>query len=322
MKYVQVKSILSVVFLFLFWNGALSVTAQSKDSKNTINHQSFPEELVNFTSYPKNPVFSGTGENTWDQVIRERGWILLEDGVYHMWYTGYTSPSGQDTESHLGYATSTDGLKWTRYNGNPIYDSCMVEDMCVIKSKGTYYMFAEGREDMAHLLTSSDRIHWKEQGRLDIRYRNGKPLTQGSYGTPSVWLEDGTWYLFYERDDLGIWLATSPNLKIWTNIQDEPVIQMGPELYDKYAVAVDQVIKYQGSYYAYYHATEFKDWHEWTTCIAKSGDLLHWEKYAKNPILRENKSSAITVFDGDVYRLYTMHAKVCVHFPRKTVRRK
>jgi hypothetical protein len=92
---------------------------------------------------------------------------------------------------------------------------------------------------------------------------------------------------------------------------------MGPHSYDKYAVAFDQVIKYEGSYYAYYHASEYEDWHEWTSCIAKSDDLIHWKKYNKNPILRENKSSPILVKNGEEYWLYSMHPEVCIHLPVK-----
>ena len=89
-----------------------------------------------------------------------------------------------------------------------------------------------GRNDVAHLLTSMDRVHWEEQGKLDIRTTLSKPLPPGPYGTPTVWIEGDTWYLFYERNDEGIWLATSKDRKVWTNVQDEPVIQMGPEPYD------------------------------------------------------------------------------------------
>ena len=258
-------------------------------------------------------MFTGTGGDTWDQKIRERGYILREDGVYHMWYTGYREEP--ETDMHLGYATSPDGLHWTRYEGNPIFDSGWVEDMMVLKHEGTYYMFAEGKDDIAHMLTSTDRVHWTEQGPLDIRYVNGSPISKGPYGTPTVWLENGIWHLFYERGDLGIWLATSTDRKIWTNKQDDPVLQMGPETYDKYGVAFNQIVKHNGKYYAYYHATEYKDWHEWTSCVAISDDLIHWKKYPGNPIQRENKSSPILVYDGEQYRLYTMHDQVVVHLP-------
>ena len=273
----------------------------------------FPSALVDFTPYPANPVFSGTDTSTWDRQIRERGYILKEDGVYHLWYTGY----GRDIneEKHLGYATSPDGMTWTRYKDNPIYDSLWVEDMIVLKSDGIYYMFAEGKNDIAHLLTSTDRIHWKESGPLDIRRVDGTPVSRGAYGTPAVWLEQGTWYLFYERDDSAVWLATSKDRKVWTNLQDDPVLKRGPEAYDQYAVAMDQIIRYEGRYYGYYHATAFKDWSVWSSCIATSDDLIHWTKYFKNPILSDDKSSPIVVPEGEGYRLYTMHPAVNVYLP-------
>jgi hypothetical protein len=268
--------------------------------------------MVHFVSYANNPVFSGTDTTTWDRHIRERGYILKEGKEYHLWYNGYQHI---DSEKHLGYAISGDGYNWKKYADTPIYSSGWVEDMCVLKSGNLYYMFAEGRGDTAHLLTSADRIHWTEMGNLDIRQTNGQPITPGPYGTPTVWKENGTWYLFYERSDLGIWLATSKDTYVWTNVQNDPVIAMGPDAYDLYAVAMDQVIKYKGLYYGYYHASAFKDWREWTTDVAVSTDLVHWKKYPGNPIIRENKSSGIMIHDGKRYRLYTMHDKVCVHFP-------
>lgn len=309
------------VFCYVMVLIILLIGCKRKSSVNSANNSMqsdtarFPAVFTDFVPYQNNPVFSGTGTDTWDQKIRERGYILHEDSIYYMWYTGYKGD--ENVEKHLGLATSANGLSWTRYKDNPVYDSGWVEDMSVIKHDGIYYMFAEGRGDTAHMLTSSDRIHWKEQGKLDIRKSNGEPIGKGSFGTPAIWFEDGIWYLFYERDDLGIWMAVSTDLKVWTNKQDEPVIKLGPEIYDQFAVAMDQIIKYNGRYYGYYHASEFKDWHEWTSCMAVSDDLLHWKKYSRNPIMRENKSSPILVFDGEKYRLYTMHPEVCVHFPKK-----
>ena len=69
-----------------------------------------------------------------------------------------------------------------------------------------------------------------------------------------MWFENGTWYLFYERGDQGIWLAVSKDLKVWTNVRDDPVIAMGPEPYDKTAVALNQIVKRDGIYYGLYHA--------------------------------------------------------------------
>jgi hypothetical protein len=297
-------------FLILSAITILQYSVAQRVSKYTTG--GFAKALVEFTAYKNNPVFAGTGTDSWDKNIRERGYIIREDNGYHLWYTGYTDTSDI---KHLGYATSTDGLTWTRYKDNPVYSDGWVEDMCVVKSAGMYYMFAEGKGDTAHMLTSTDRIHWTEQGNLDIRRKNGTPISKGPFGTPCVVKENNMWYLFYERDDLGIWLAISTDCKVWTNVQDEPVLKMGPETYDQYAVAMNQVIKYDGLYYGYYHASAFKDWHEWSTNVAVSKDLVHWKKYAQNPIVRNDKSSGIIVNYGKAYRLYTMHPEVNVYFP-------
>ena len=180
-----------------------------------------------------------------------------------------------------------------------------------------YYMFAEGKDDQAQLLTSRDGVRWQREGQLEIRYTNGQPLTAGPYGTPTAWLEDKTWYLFYERSDQGVWLAKSTDLKVWTNVQDEPVLAIGPDPYDRLMIALNQIVRYDDRYYAYYHGSGTAEKPRlWTTNVAVSTDLVHWKKFAGNPLLpeRENKSSGIVVHDGKQFRLYTMHPEVNVHF--------
>jgi hypothetical protein len=276
-------------FLLILSISALQCTNTKTITSSTENI--FPDELVQFVAYKSNPIFTGTGKDTWDKQMRERGYIIREDNIYHLWYTGYEKNDGNRS---LGYATSTDGISFTRHPQNPVHDAHWVEDMCVVKSKDTYFMFAEGKGDLAHLLISKDKIHWQEKGQLDIRQTNGQPISKGAFGTPTVFIEKGIWYLYYERDDRGIWLATSKDHTIWTNVQDDPVIKMGPELYDQFAVAMNQVLKYKGLYYGYYHASAFKDWHEWSTNIAVSKDLIHWQKYPNNPIIGNNQNGFIS----------------------------
>ncbi len=274
----------------------------------------FPPELVDFVPDPQNPVFLAAGPGTWEARIRERGWILRDAQGYHLWFTGYDGTRAG--LKMLGYATSPDGRTWTRYPQNPIYRDHWVEDMMVVLHEGTYYMFAEGLHDEAQLLTSTDGINWTRRGKLDVRLTNGEPISPGPYGTPTAWLEDGTWNLFYERMDRGVWLARSTDLATWTNVRDEPVLVPGPAEYDQHMIAVNQVVKHKDRYYAYYHGTGTPEPRKWCTCVAVSLDLTHWTKYPRNPILADNKSSGILVHDGSVYRLYTMHDTVQVHFPR------
>ncbi len=292
------------------------VAAQSPTAKDSAITDQVPRELVEFGSYWGNPVFKAAGEGHWDARIRERGWIIREGREYRMWYTGYDGT--REGQKMLGLATSQDCKHWTRHPKNPIYKAHWVEDMMVLKHEGTYYMFAEGEGDQAQMLTSPDGVEWKREGTLDVRLANGEPIPAGPFGTPFAMVEDGVWYLFYERRDAGVWLATSKDRKVWTNVQDEPVLKPGPQPYDKLMIALNQVIKYQGKYYALLHGTGSETLPRlWGTGVAVSSDLIHWSKFAGNPLfpIAEDKSSGMWVFDGRRYGLCTMHNRVDLHLP-------
>ncbi len=206
-----------------------------------------------------------TGESSqWDQQIRERGWILKHDGQYYLWYTGYVD---KKQRHRLGLAKSSDGVTWTRHQASPIFGDAWVEDMMVVKVGDTFHMFAEGENDVAQRLESQDGINWKRMGPIEIRQTNGHPITPGPYGTPTAWHEDGKWWLFYERRDQGVWLATSTDLVRWDHVQDEPVLKRGDSGYDQYAIALNQIVKRDGVYYAYYHGSARADWKEWNVSV-------------------------------------------------------
>lgn len=287
----------------------VACNSRTKPSSEYINSEDFPKEMVEFTPYGGNPVFKATGTNTWDKMIRERGYILYEDGLYKMWYTGY---NGKESESkYLGYATSNDGINWKRYPDNPIFTKKWTEDVFVIKNEDKYYMYAEGVNDVAHLLNSDNGINWQDDGDLVILKTNGDTIP-GPYGTINVIIENRKWYMFYERNDEAVWISESNDHKTWKNIQDEPVIKTGPRKFD-YRVASNQVVKYKNRYYMYYHSIS-EDSTLFTSSVAMSKDLIHWVKYPKNPIVEGDHSSPIMVFSENKYRLYTMHPSVCLYF--------
>ena len=278
----------------------------------------FPPALVRFIPYAHNPVFTAAGPGHWEVKIRERGWIMRDGERWHLWYTGYDGT--REGIKLLGHATSADGLSWKRDAANPLDRNLWIEDMMVVRHDGRWIMFAEGRNDQAQWLTSADGVHWTRQGTLDIRLVDGRPIPPGPFGTPTAWREeDGAWYLMYERGDRGVWLAKSADLKVWTNVQDEPVLSPGPDQYDREMIAVNQVLQRDGHYYAYYHGSGDRAApRQWTTNIAVSTDCIHWKKYAANPIVPGNRSSGIAVpLERGGFRLYTMHDKVETFMPGK-----
>ena len=185
----------------------------------------FPAVLVDFGPASAAPLFTGGGPNAWDRDLRERGWIMRHGGCWHLWYTG--SNPDRDPVRRLGHATSPDGLNWTRSSSGPLVADRWIEDVCVVKSRSRsgelLRMVAEGEDDVAHLLVSRNGVEWRSCGSLDIRLVSGEPIPPGPRGTPTVWLERGVWHLFYERRDDGVWLATSRDLRTFTNVSDDLV---------------------------------------------------------------------------------------------------
>jgi sucrose-6-phosphate hydrolase SacC (GH32 family) len=271
----------------------------------------FPPELTAFEAASAEPIFKGA-PGQWDAFIRERGWIVIDDGVWKLYYTGYDSPTGI---RRLGLATSPDGLAWTRHADRPLVDDQWIEDMTIVKDGPTWHMFAEGKDDQAHAFTSDDGLAWTRVGPLDIRTTDDKPIPPGPFGTPAVFKEGDTWYLFYERSDQGVWLATSKDRAVWRHVQDEPIMTPGPDDYDRDMIALNQVIKHKGRYYAYYHGCQNdpdKTKRRWSPALASSTDLIHWKKFPGNPLLprADNRSSGIVVPYEGAFRFYTMHPAV------------
>ncbi len=259
------------------------------------------------------PVFAGTAEGTWDRRIRERGFILPDGGGFTLWYTGFDGD--RPLKLALGRAVSDDGVFWRRDERNPVFADAWTEDVFVARTDDGYQMFAEGRGDVAHRLTSPDGVRWVDHGALDVRKTDGSPVGPGPLGTPSAVLKDDVWHLLYERGDLGVWLATSRDMKVWTNVRDEPVLARGPEPFDRAQIALNQVVLRDGWYYGFYHALADPAVRDWTTNLARSRDLIHWEKSPDNPIIGGNRSSAVLVTTPHGDRLYTMHPDVRLFEP-------
>ena len=280
-----------------------------------------PEAPTDCGPVSSTPLFAGGGPDAWDRDLRERGWILRHRGCWHLWYTG--SNPDRDPVRRLGHATSDDGLNWRRSSDRPVVSDRWVEDVCVVPSRTTrgeiFHMVAEGEHDVAHRLVSWDLAAWQRCGPLDIRLAGGEPIPPGPRGTPTLVLHRGLWHLFYERRDDGIWLATSPDGRTFTNVRDEPVIACGPEAGDRHGVAVDQVVRFDGRWYALYHASPDPGRTTWQTCLAASDDLVHWSKWSGNPLLpvdpaHPKRSSGTLIHDGERLRLYTTHPDVRVRF--------
>jgi len=72
---------------------------------------------VNFTKYEANPVIAHGNPGAWDDGGCGAGGMFVADGVFYMYYAGFSTSGGPQS---IGLVTSTDGLSWSRYPGNPV----------------------------------------------------------------------------------------------------------------------------------------------------------------------------------------------------------
>jgi len=116
--------------------------------------------------YPGNPVFQPGKSGEWD-MVKIAQTVLFEDGRYHMWYKGWSEePPGS---VGIGYATSTDGFHWQKYEANPLEYTCegltwdtVIISLDIIKKDSVYWMWYVGVDKKSN--TNSVGYAWSENG--------------------------------------------------------------------------------------------------------------------------------------------------------------
>jgi len=104
---------------------------------------------VTWMKYAGNPVLDLGAPDEWDDSQVQSPSVLFEGGTYKMWYAAY------DGSNHrIGYATSPDGVIWTRYVDNPVldlgtpgeWDDRLVHSPSVLFEDCTYKMWYSGHD--------------------------------------------------------------------------------------------------------------------------------------------------------------------------------
>lgn len=250
-----------------------------------------------------NPVIPQGGASDSDKNIREIGNILHEPGEssrkYKTFYTGYNV--GFHTDEKIHYAYSEDGKSWTKSSSNPVVSNRRAEDPYVVKNGSTYYLFAEdkeaGGENKIRRWHSSDCESWTDDGQLT-------GIVDGQ--SPTVWIEDTTWYLIYERfpAHADIALATSSDGLAWTDDGSNPVMEYSDTNWVTGAIVPDSIIKKGSTYHMFYHGY---DGSYWRVGKATSTNLTSWIDYSKSPFSSDTLdpvSEVMVFYDTEDVVLY------------------
>ncbi len=67
------------------------------------------------TKYPQNPIMIKCPSDSWEDEGVVMPIVIHDGGLYKMWYAGLDG-----THWNIGYATSANGIDWTRYAENPV----------------------------------------------------------------------------------------------------------------------------------------------------------------------------------------------------------
>jgi len=181
-------------------------TGLSSAASSSVIGYATSSDGVNWTKYPT-PVLTPT-PGTWDNRSIRMGWVIFDGGVFKMWYDS-TSAAGIEG---ISYATSIDGISWTKYVGNPVvgggrsaYSSAypsVIEDGPLYKR---WYSGQDARQNAGvGFAYSDDGLHWTKD--------TGSPVLNAA-GNECVVLV-GTIYLMYYGTFRGFEYsaATSPSV--------------------------------------------------------------------------------------------------------------
>ena len=188
----------------------------------------------NWFDQPVNPLIR-KGNTQYDNLGVSQPIVLEEDGTYQMWYSGLSDSN----KSYIFYATSTDGLRWTKYELTPVlypgssgsWDDLHVSNGLIIKENDEYKMYYVGYHDYTQtwkvgLAISTDGINWT---------KDQQPVLEGGtwdkFIQPTSIIKIGSTYRMYYSgsDELEsnwkIGLATSTDGVSWEKFSGNPIME-------------------------------------------------------------------------------------------------
>ncbi len=245
------------------------------------------ENTTAFYRYPQNPVFGPGAAGSWEQSNINYVDVIYDASVYKMWYAGCTG-----NNCDIGYATSPDGIAWTRYAGNPVLNATAgawdanVGNPRVIHDGGLYKMWYSG-DNLAGSIrlgyaTSPDGIHWTKYSANPVfaatqSWEAGAitapVIVHGSLGYTMWFAGEGTsgaWSIGY---------ATSTDGINWTAYAGNPILSASLP-YEASNLFPMTVLQGATGYELYYGCGY--PGHE---CHATSSDGIAWTRDPLYPVL-------------------------------------
>jgi len=208
------------------------------DGTNTRIGYATSNNGTSWTKYASNPVLNLGAGGTWDNTNLQYLTVIKDESTYKMWYSGHDG-----TKWRIGYATSSDGISWTKHASNPVlnigaggtWDDLHAYLSSVLKdSDGTYKMWYSGHDSSNvrfGYASSNDGINW-------TKYASNPVLDLGAEGTwddvhlyfPSVMKDNsGSYKMWHSGYDGTTWRIGYTSVRPDGSASPEPSVITGSE---------------------------------------------------------------------------------------------
>jgi predicted GH43/DUF377 family glycosyl hydrolase len=127
----------------------------------------FSKDGLDWTNYQDNPVLARTQD--WEDLVMQEAILRLGETDWRMWYSTYERVPKKPRVT--GYATSTDGIHWTKFKDNPMFG---------LGEKGTWDDFSAFQPTV-----------FQQDGYFHMIYTGSSKANPTGYKFGYAWSKDG-----------------------------------------------------------------------------------------------------------------------------------
>jgi hypothetical protein len=240
------------------WDQWVTGVATSRNSLDWVGPDDYEQVLFARKFLQGDVVNPDEQTKIFDAVFAIDACVVKDGSGYKCWYTGWNGDIehigggiSKKKNFRIGYATSADGLSWTKFAGNAGAGAVVstgkpgekdvygVEDPYVIKENWTYrmwYVAWDGNTRQIHYATSADGVNWVKKGLV----LHAGVFSEQETQNPVIFRRAGQYELWYQgRYDSSkqthIGRATSIDGISWKKSNDITLNPTAPERAGRYS---------------------------------------------------------------------------------------